>query len=353
MNWNFTIQRQVTSGLLAEVAYVGERGVHLYDAGGLVDVGMGFDQIPNQYLALGAQLLNQVANPFASIVKSGPLSTATVPYGQLLLPFPQYEGVYSPTTAAFDNIYHSLQARLEKRFRNSGTILASFTWQKNIGNADTMTGYSEYYQPGETQNYYNLRADRSELSYDVPLRLVLSYVTDLPFGKGKRFFGGVSGVTDKLISGWGLSGITSFQSGFPIPMLAQPTQLSTLFNAGVPRPNVSAGCVQPLPGPATARLNQWFNTTCFSPPSPFGFGDESRTDSLARTQGIDNWDLSLYKQTRITERAGLTFRAEVYNLANRVQFSPPGNQLGSSLFGVISGQLNSPRIMQMALRLTF
>ena len=176
---------------------------------------------------------------------------------------------------------------------------------------------------------------------------------DLPVGRGKKFLGGVDGIADRLVSGWGLSGISSFQSGFPIPMLALPTQLSTLFNAGVPRPNVTAGCDQAVSGAAQAKLNAWFNTSCFTQPSAFGFGNASRTSSIARTQGIANWDLSLYKNTRITERIGLTYRAEVYNLANRVQFNPPGNQAGSSTFGVVSGQLNSPRIIQMALRLTF
>ena len=353
MNWNFDIQKQMANGLLLDIGYVGERGVHLYDAGGLVVNGMGFDQLPPQYLSLGSQLLQQVANPFYGLIKSGPLSSATIPYGQTLLPYPQYVGVYSPTTAGFDNVYHSLEARVEKRFGAGGTILVSYTWAKNSGNADTMTGYNEYYQPGETQDYYNISNDRSELSYDVPQRLVISYVFELPVGKGKRFFSGASGVTNKLISGWGISGITSLQSGFPIPMIALPTSLSTLFNAGVPRPNVVAGCERSLSGSAQSRLNGWFNTACFTQPSSFGFGNEARTDSVARTQGIANWDFSLTKETALTERTGLSFRMEVYNLFNRVQFNPPGNQVGSSTFGVISGQLNAPRQVQLALRLTF
>ncbi len=353
MNWNFGLQRQFGRGLLVELGYVGERGVHLYDAGGLVVNGMGFDQIPTQDLSLGTQLLQQVKNPFFGIIKSGPLSSSTVPYGQLLLPYPQYAGVYSPTTAAFDNVYHSLEARVQKRFGEGGTILVSYTWAKNLGNADTMTGYNEFYQPGETQNYYNISGDRSELSYDVPQRLVTSYVYELPVGRGKRFFSGVNGIADKVVSGWGFSGITSLQSGFPVPIIALPTSLSTLFNAGVPRPNLTAGCNRAISGAAQARLNQWFNTGCFTQPSSFGFGNEARADSVARTQGIANWDFSITKQTTLTEQVGLSFRMEVYNLFNRVQFNPPGNQLGSSTFGVISGQLNAPRQVQLALRLTF
>jgi Carboxypeptidase regulatory-like domain len=353
MNWNVDVERQLGGGLVLQVAYVGNRGVHLYDAGGLVCNGMGFDQIPNQYLSLGSQLLQQVPNPFYGMVKAGPLALPTIPYGQLLLPYPQYTGVYSATTAGFDSVYHALQSRVQKRFSSGGTLLVSFEYAKNIGNADTMTGYSEYYQPGETQNFYNISADRSELTYNAPFRGVASYVMPLPVGKGQRLLSGATGAVGKLVSGWGVSGITTFQSGFPIPLLAQPTSISTYFNGGPPRPNVVAGCNPVIGGAAQAKLGEWFNTSCFTQPGTFAFGDAPRADSLTRTQGINNWDFSLTKDTRITERFSLSYRAELYNLFNRVQFNPPGNQLGSSLFGVVSGQLNSPRLVQMALRLLF
>lgn len=352
-NWNFDIQRDLGGGFTLELAYVGNRGVHLYAPGGLVCNGMGFDQMPYANLSLGTQLLQQVKNPFYGIVKAGPLSLPTVQYGQLLLPYPQYTGVYSATTAAFDTVYHALQSRVQKRFSSGGTLLVSFEYAKNIGNADTMTGYSEYYQPGEIQDYYNLRGERSELSYDAPFRGVAAYVMLLPLGKGKKFLTGATGVLDKIVSGWGISGITTFQSGFPIPMLAQPTSISTYFNGGPPRPNVTAGCNPAIAGAAQAKLTKWFDTSCYSQPSSFGFGNEPRADSHARTHGINNWDFSLTKDTKITERFSLSYRAEVFNVFNRVQFNPPGNQVGSSLFGVVSGQLNNPRLIQMALRLTF
>jgi len=353
MNWNIDLQRQLPGGFALELAYVGNRGVHLYDAGGLICNGMGFDQIPYSDLSLGSQLLQQVPNPFYGLVKAGPLALPTVQYGQLLLPYPQYTGVYSASTAAFDSVYHALQSRVQKHFHGGGTLLVSFEYAKNIGNADTMTGYSEYYQPGETQDYYNLRGDRSELSYNAPFRGVVSYVMPLPLGRGQKLLSGATGPLNKLVSGWGISGITTFQSGFPIPILAQPTSLSTYFNAGAPRPNITAGCDPTISAAATAKLSEWFNTSCYSQPSSFGFGDEPRADSRARTLGINNWDYSLTKDTKITERFSLSYRAELYNLFNRVQFNPPGNQLGSSLFGVVSGQLNTPRLIQMALRLNF
>jgi hypothetical protein len=353
VNWNFDIQREIGNGFSADVAYVGNRGIHLYAPGGLVCNGMGFDQLAYQYLSLGSQLLQQVKNPFYGIVKAGPLSLPTVQAGQLLLPYPQYTGVYSATTGAFDVVYHALQTRLQKRFSSGGTLLVAFEYAKDIGNADTMTGYSEYYQPGEIQDYYNLRGERSELSYNAPFRGVVSYVMPLPVGKGKKLLTNASGVVDKFVSGWGVSGIVTFQSGFPIPLLAQPTSLSTYFNGGPPRPNVVANCNSTIGGAAQAKLTKWFDTSCYTQPSSFNLGNEPRVDSHARTQGINNWDFSLTKDTKITERFSLAYRAEVFNLFNRVQFNPPGNQLGSSLFGVVSGQLNSPRLIQMAMRLAF
>jgi hypothetical protein len=353
INWNFSFSRQLGSGTLIDIAYVGSRGVHLYMGGGGTVNGPGYNQIPNQYLSLGSQLLTQVANPFYGIVTSGTLAQKTIPYGMTLLPYPQYSGVNSPTAAGFDNIYHSLQMKFQKRLEPGGTVMVSYTWSKNLGNADTMTGFSEAYTPGVSQDYYNWGADRSLITYDVPQRLSVSYVVDLPFGKGKRFLGGVTGVVDKLVSGWGINGVTTLQAGFPIPMLAQATSLSTYFGAGPPRPNVVAGCNKIPAGSAQSRINQWFNTACFSQPSTFGFGNEARTDPNIRTHGVNNFDFTLFKNTPITERAGLQLRLEVFNLFNRVQFGVPGNTIGSSLFGLISSQLNNPRLVQVAARIVF
>ena len=91
-----------------------------------------------------------------------------------------------------------------------------------------------------------------------------------------------------------------------------------------------------MPGSAQSRVSAWFNTGCYSQPSAFGFGDESRTDPNLRTAGIANWDFAVFKETPIKEQVSLQFRTEFFNIFNRLQFGPPGNQLGSSLFGLIS-----------------
>jgi hypothetical protein len=106
-------------------------------------------------------------------------------------------------------------------------------------------------------------------------------------------------------------------------------------------------------GAAQDRLSQWFNTTCFSQPAAFTFGSASRLDPKVRGHGIGNWDFALFKTTPLTERVGLQFRTEVFNVANRVQFGNPALAIGNPTFGVISSQSNNPRLIQFALRLMY
>ena len=356
MQWNLGVEHQLGNAAMAGVSYVAAKGVHLYGGYSFSGiVGTSLNQLPDKYLSLGSALVQQVPNPFYGTVATGVLSTPTIPYGQLLTPYPQYAGVYSPNLAAFDSNYQSLQAKFQRRFGAGGNFLASYTWAKNIGTTDNTTSYVEGsgYPFGQIQDFNNIAGSRSELSYDVPQRFVGSYVVDLPFGKGKKFLGGVSGPLDKLISGWGVTGISTFQSGYPLPLSAQPNVVTTQFYGGVTRPNVVAGCNKPISGAAESRLNGWFNISCFTQPSSFAWGNESRTDSQIRAAGVNNWDASLGKSTPIVEQANLQFRAEVFNIANRVMFSAPGTVFGTSQFGVVSGQRNQPRLIQLSLRLNF
>jgi hypothetical protein len=356
--WNFGIEHQFGEGAMLGVAYLGSRGIHLPGGFRNAYLGTSLDQIPDQYLSLGSQLVQQVTNPFYGTVQTGALSGKTVPLGQLLVPYPQYNGVFSTTVAAYDSNYHSLQVKFQKRFHSGGTFLGSYAWSKTLGNSDNQSVFAENCC-GTTailatvQDFNDIRADRSLLTFEVAHRLVFSYVVDLPFGKGKRFLGGATGPLDKIVSGWGFDGIFSYQSGFPLPMQAQENTINTQFYGGDTRPNVVLGCDKSISGRAQARLTQWFNTACFTQPSQFAFGDESRTDPNLRSPGIANADGALFKNTLITERVGLQFRAEVFNMANRVQFGPPGTTLGTAQFGVVSAQRNNPRLIQLSLRLSF
>jgi hypothetical protein len=351
--WNLNIQRQVGAGAILQVGYAAAKGTHLtFD-------NLELNQLPNKYDSMGDALFTQVANPFAGKLPGSSLNGATIAQGQLLLPHPQFTSFAGRGLNAGSSTYHALQATFEKRLPFGATVLASYSWSKFISDVDSLQDFLEHGTPGVVQNSADLRAEKSLTSYDVPQRLVLGYTVDLPFGKGRKWLGNIAGFSDKMVSGWGIGGITTFQSGFPLALslASHPHDASgfglDFFNVGPERPNVVSGCDKSASGSAQSRLNAWFNTACFVSPDPFGFGSESRTDSSLRSAGINNWDFSIFKNTTVSERYRIEFRAEIFNVANRVQFGPPGTQMGIPTFGVVSEQINEPRLIQFALRFKF
>ena len=351
--WNFNIQQELPDGTLIDMAYAGSKGVHLPAHT------QNLNQLPDQHLALGTALQDLVPNPFFGLISSGTLAAPTVARGQLLRPFPQYTGVAIDENTNRSSIYHSFQMKIEKRLRAGGTILASYTVAKLISDTDTLTGWLE--SAGGTQwgdtNSNDIRYERSLTAYDVPQRFVLSYVLDLPFGKGQKFGKDMEGVGGKLISGWGINGITTFQSGFPVGLTGP--NVSNSFG-GSSRP-VNIGQSAKLTGDAHGRLNEWFDTSVFTEARPFTFGNLSRSLPDVRSHGINNFDLAIFKDTKFgpEDRLGLQFRTEFFNLANRTQFGYPNTTccrppFGSNTsFGVVSSQANFPRLVQFALRFTF
>ena len=343
--WNFDVQRELPKGIALSVSYAGSKGTYLPGPS------QQLDQLPVEFLSQGTSLTQQVANPFYGLVQIGALAQPKVQAGQLLRPFPEYNGFAMQSPPNRNSIYHSGLVKVEKRFGKGGTLLGSYTWSKLISDTDTLTGWLEAGGgAGGVQDNYNIRAERSLALYDTPNRAVISYIVDLPFGKGQKFGAGASGFAGKLISGWGVNGITTFQSGNPLP-ISMGVNTSNSFGGGQ-RPNrtgVSAG----LDGSAQSRLNKWFNTAAFSAPASFTFGNSARTLPDVRSAGIANYDFTTFKNTQIGERYNIQFRAEIFNLFNRVQFSYPGTAFGTPQFGIVSGQSNTPRLVQLALRFMF
>jgi hypothetical protein len=180
----------------------------------------------------------------------------------------------------------------------------------------------------------------------VPHRFVLSYVLELPFGRDKRFLAD-AGAAENLISGWTVNGITTFASGFPLGIISgAPNDLATYFGAGTIRPNVLLGCDKSVGGSIVRNViagNSVVNAACFAAPGLLGLGNESRFDPTLRAQGINNWDFSMSKVTPVTEKVSVDFRAEFFNLFNRVQFAPANTPFGGASFGLITSQANNPR----------
>jgi Carboxypeptidase regulatory-like domain len=344
--WNLNIQQGFGSGSLFQIAYLGSRGDHLplgvptLETG---DVGADLNQLSPQYYSLGPALLQSTS--------SGQI------YGQTLRPYPLYQQVSADSDFAGDTYYNSLQATLELRFSSGSMLLANYSWSKLTSDTEGINIFLEPYTVGAIQDYTNLRAERSLDSFDVPQRFVLSYVLDLPVGRGRRYLANVTGLADKLLSGWKLAGITTFASGFPLAITsAAPNYLSTLFGAGTIRPNVVAGCDKAIAGSIVTNATTGIsvvNPACFAAPGPFALGNEARVDPTLRAQGINNWDIALSKVTPMGERVNLAFGAEFFNMFNRVQFGSPNTSFGSALFGKITTQVNIPRQIQFSLRTSF
>ena len=365
--WNVDVQRQFGGSLLVDVGYMGARGNHLT----LYDINI--DQIPDQYLSMGSALLNQVANPFYGVIpgSAGVLGQKTIAQGYLLKPFPQYLYTSLDAPSIGDSFYNSMQVKVQKRFKGGGVLMASYTRSHMTSDADVLSPWLEANRNdvggGQgVQDNTNIKGGEYSLSsFDVPNRLVISYVLDLPFGNGRRFLNSAHGLNEKLVGGWSVNGITTLQNGFPLALMdASPNLFETDFaignggpgppGAGVSRPNYTAGCDKSFAANSLqAHLAEWFNTSCFTQPGPFQLGNEPRVDASMRADGVKNFDFAISKRTPITENVSLAFRAEFYNIFNRVQFSPPNTQPGSAVFGQVTAQYNQPRLVQFGMRLLF
>jgi hypothetical protein len=382
--WNLGMQRQFGQGLVLDVGYVGTHGVDLP----LYSINL--DQVPDQYLPLGSQVIQPdannptvtnglthlVPNPFYGIIpaSAGLLGARTVAAGSLLKPYPQFQYVTQDGATVADSSYQALQVRMEERFKSAGVLLVSYTHAHLEGTADVLTGYLETSRFGVggasgVQDNNCIQCEYSKSSFDVPNRAVVSYTLGLPFGRGKRFLGNDNGFVDRLVGGWTLNGIATFQDGFPIAFQdATANPLEANFAAGNAGPGLPAGVTRPnyvptatgcngnksIAGSPINKLSKYFNTSCFAAPGPYQFGNEPRVDNTLRAQGIDNFDLSVAKKVAITERFNFEFRAESFNLFNRVQFAAPTAQADvPSTFGVVSAQVNQPRLLQLSGRVNF
>jgi hypothetical protein len=345
--FNAGIQQQIGSSLVFDLAYGGSKGTHLPFGS------INFNTLPMQDMALGHALVAQVPNPFYGVISSTyGLGAKTISAGQLLLPYPQYSGVSSAAADLASSTYNSLQLKVQKRFAHGASINGAYTWSKLLSNTDTLTGWLESSVPG-IQNPRNLQGEKSLSANDAAQRLVVSYVYDLPFGRNQAFLSNSSGIVNAVIGGWGVGGLTTLMTGFPIGF-GTNQNLTNSFGGGS-RPNYVPGCAKQITGSATSRLKDWFNTSCFAQPAAFTFGDEPRLDPTLRAPGAAEWDASAYKSFPINRDGNINvqFRAEAFNLFNRVQFGYPGLTQGTSNFGQITTQLNLPRVLQFSLRANF
>ncbi len=348
--WNFNIQRQFAGGTLIDVAYAGSKGTSLPVNAQTIN------QLPDQHLSLGPALNEQVPNPFFGIIDSGALAQRTVSRGQLLRPYPHFTNVEMSGPTNRSSTYHAFQAKLERRFAGGASFLASYTASKLISDADTLTGWLDGLEGFSAQgwatggNNNDLRALKSLAPFDVSQRLVLSYVLDLPFGEGKPLGANLTGAAKHIVSGWGVNGVTTIQTGFPLGVTTSRNLSNSFGGSQFPNNN---GTSAELSGDPQTRLDEYFRTDVFSQPAAFTFGNTGRILPDTRGPGITQWDFAVFKRTQIGEQVGIEFRTEFFNLFNTPTFRHPGTSLGTPQFGVISGTRGVPRLVQFGLRVQF
>lgn len=335
--WSFTIQRQSFAGILLEAGYAGNRGVH-------IPVSRDFNQVNPQYQALGASLAQAVENPFFGLTSLGVFANRTIARSQLLRPYPHYTGVNTNSPAVAQNMgnsgYHSLQLRAEKRFSRGYNLTVVYTNAKLIDNGSgRIFGENAFVPP--VQNAYDLAAERAISEGDVSQRLVVAHTVQIR---------GVSSqpVLKALTKGWSWSGSLSANTGFPLA-------LSSIGNSGVGggvlRPN-STGVSANLSGDPQQRLLRYFDTSQFTVPAAFTFGNVGRTLPDARGPARFAYNTAIQRAIQIRETFRAILRAEAFNLTNTPYFARPAQQLGGAGFGVISAA-SGERQVQLSLKLSF
>jgi hypothetical protein len=230
-----------------------------------------------------------------------------------------------------------LQARLERRFSGGVSFLLGYTWSHSIDTASRGSGGSWH------QNARRLRDDRGHSDFDVRHRFTYSYVYQLPFGRGRRFLSHVGPAADRLVAGWAVNGIASFMTGnyFSVTVAGDRANVG-----GFPFQRANRRCDGNLSRDQRT-IDRYFDTSCFVV-TPLGtFGDGGR--NIIQIPGLNNWDVSITKDTRISERVHAQFRAEFFNFFNHAQFGQPDLNANSVFLGQIRSA-REPRIAQLALK---
>ena len=340
------VQFEIGNGWLTEVGYAGSQGRKLAFGYNGYSAGTNINQLPDSALSLGATLNDQVPNPFRGIITSGPLSGATVLRRQLLRPYPQFQNVNILDMPGASSSFNAFLARVNKRFGNGMTVMASYQYSKAYDNSSENQGWEVN---DRIRNVNNFAAERSVSSHDVPQSFALTYVYELPIGKGRKFGSSMPKALDLIAGGWQMSAIWKMDSGLPLIFSAP----NNLFNySDWQQPNVKSGAAF---NDGTRNIERWFNKDAFEQPAPYTYGNAPRFIDQIRYSRTNNWDMALAKNFRLFEWMKLQYRAEMYNALNRVQFGRADTNFGTTNFGRVTGTApgNGPRTIQMALRLVF
>lgn len=341
-NWHFGIQRQITPNLLLDVGYVATKGTRLSSSH------LRINQLAPSFASLGPLLTAAINSPqaIAAGIKS-PYPGFTGSVNQALRPFPQYLTITDPSETLGMSTYNSLQVLVSKRYSAGLHFTVSYTWSKRID--DASIDQVNVSNPGP-MDAYNLKVEKSLSLDDAPHILTIGYSYELPFGSGKRFLSR-AGIEQKVLGGWQVAGMNRYQSGLPLSISGG--NLLNIFSGN--RPTYISG--QPMRTPVSTgnfdpAVDVYLNSAAFSNGPLYGFGNLSRTVGVRGFPFLDE-SMGLIKKLPIRDRASIEFRAEFYNILNRVVFASPTTSISSASFGRVSAQSNNPRQGQLALRLSW
>jgi hypothetical protein len=308
LQWSYGIQRQFTPAIALEVAYVGTRGEDL----------------------LAPYDINQAYPGPGAIQNRRPLCVTGI---NCLVQDIRYATNYG------DSHYNALQSHLTIRSWHGLNTSAAFTWSHYLDDVGQITGGSI------TQNPRCYGCDMADDSSDRKFVLIINHVYELPLGHGHPWL--ATGMLGQVVGNWQIDGIWSIMSGTPVAdTLATGVSNTASSGTGPERPNCLAG----NPNISNGTINEWFNVSAFSIPQAYTFGNCGAYD--IRGPRFFNIDAGIHRDFRVTERVKLTFRAELFNSLNHVNFSNPNAAIGGATAGQISGT-QPARTVQLAIRALF
>jgi hypothetical protein len=327
LRWDFDIQHQLSQNTYIEIAYIGNHANHL-------TTNYNFDSLPAQYLsrlpnrdaATISGLTAIVTNPFAGLLPGQSLNGSTTSVSSLLTPFPEFSGVTVSSLNNGDSYFNQFAARFNKRLSNGMQFFVNYSHSR-------LMDHTNYLNAGSPALEKRAAAD------DRPDYLVISSLYDLPVGKGKRFMANANRVLMFVLGNWQMGGEYTYYQGAPLGWG------NVIYNG------------QPLNLRANDASGPAFNTAAFNTVSSQQLSDNFRVFpsqfNNLRIDSMNNFNVNLTKSFVIHENVKIQFRAESFNLTNRPLFAAPNLTPTSSTFGYITSDTNSPRAIQLALRLTF
>jgi hypothetical protein len=364
--WNLTTQHQFTNNFHIDAAYVGNKGTRL------LSQELPLNALNPKLLSSGQSLFDEfqpgqtsldgVPVPYPGWVNQ--LTGCAPTVAQALLPYPQY---CSPLRGLNENVgsstYHALQIKAENRLSHGLWLLGSYTVSKLLTSSDSVQSGAflgslshGVISPFERERNKSLAVD------DVPQVLSVAFTYQLPVGSGRRFVN-KSGIIDKLVGGWQLSGVFRASSGTPLYFRSGTCNVPPQFVVAC-IPGIMPGANPWAQSKGSFEPSQpLLNPSAFENPSAFNFyyGEGPRISNL-RGFGYHNQDLAFLKDTRFTERVGIQFRAEFFNIWNWHIFACQtncfggvafNNDISSPAFGSWNGAVSAPRNIQFGLKFLF